>query len=166
MSIIDILRQKSIKVPWKKYYAHREIKVKVEDISIYEMFRISADKYGYARCVSHYGRNFTYQAFLKRIDVAAAAFSHLGITEGDVVTICMPNTPEGLISFYAANKVGAIAHMIHPLSGETEIKDYLLMTNSKLLVMVDFCYEKVDNIIHSTNVKKVIYTYHKIHSLK
>ena len=69
---------------------------------------------------------------------------------GDFVTICMPNTPEAMIAFYAINKIGAISNMIHPLSGEIEIKEYLTSTNSVMLVMIDVCYDKVKNIIKDT----------------
>ena len=68
----------------------------------------------------------------------------------------MPNTPEGIISFYALNKIGAIANMIHPLSSEQEIKNYLISTNSVMLVMIDLCYEKVAQIIKETDVYKTI----------
>ena len=70
----------------------------------------------------------------------------------------MPNTPEALISFYALNKIGAIANMIHPLSGEQEIKEYLISTHSVMLIMIDICYEKVKNIIKETQVYKTIVT--------
>lgn len=33
----------------------------------------------------------------------------------------MPTTPQGIICFYAANKTGAVASMIHPLSTAKEI---------------------------------------------
>mgnify|MGYP004467682203 FL=1 len=51
---------------------------------------------------------------LKRIDDCARFFKQLGIKHNDVVSICMPNTPEAIISFYALNKIGAIANMIQP----------------------------------------------------
>ena len=68
----------------------------------------------------------------------------------------MPNTPEAMIAFYAINKIGAISNMIHPLSGEIEIKEYLTSTNSVMLVMIDVCYDKVKNIIKDTSVYKTI----------
>ena len=34
------------------------------------------------------------------------------IKRKDIVSIIMPNTPEGIIAFYAINKIGAIANMI------------------------------------------------------
>ena len=68
----------------------------------------------------------------------------------------MPNTPEAVISFYALNKIGAIASMIHPLSSEQEIKNYLINTNSVMMVMIDLCYEKVAGVIKETDVYKTI----------
>lgn len=156
MNIIDLLKQKTIKIPWKKYYNKDELKFKVEDISIYEMFKRSALKNMNSPAVNYYGNVFSYKSFLSKIDKAAISFNSIGVKKGEVVTICMPNTPEGLISFYATSKIGAISNMIHPLSAEEEIKDYLIMTKSKFLVVVDFCYEKVKNIISETEVRKVI----------
>ena len=156
MNIIDLLKQKTIKIPWKKYYNKDELKFEVEDISIYEMFKRSALNNMNSPAVNYYGNVFSYKSFLSKIDKAAISFNSIGVKKGEVVTICMPNTPEGLISFYAASKIGAISNMIHPLSAEEEIKDYLIMTKSKFLVVVDFCYEKVKNIISETEVRKVI----------
>lgn len=145
-----------IKTPWKKFYRKGETKIKVEDTSIYEMIRRSALSHEEMIAINYFGKCISYREFLNKIDKAASAFRSQGIRKGDVVTICMPNTPEGIISFYAVNKIGAIANMIHPLSGEKEIKDYLVSTHSVMLVMIDVCYEKVKNIIRETEVYKTI----------
>ena len=84
---------------------------------------------------TYFGNSVSYKTFMQQIDNAAKAFRSQGIRKGDVVTICMPNTPEAVISFYALNKIGAIASMIHPLSSEQEIKHYLNSTGSVMLVM-------------------------------
>ena len=47
--------------------------------------------------------------------------------------------------------------MIHPLSSEVEIKNYLNSTGSVMIVMIDFCYEKIKNILSETKVYKSIY---------
>ena len=70
---------------------------------------------------TYYGTKKTYHDFLKQIDEAARAMKAIGVKHKDVVSICLPNTPEGIISFYAVNKIGAIASMIHPLSAENEM---------------------------------------------
>ena len=69
-----------------------------------------------------------------QIDEVARALKSIGVKHKDVVSICMPNTPEGIISFYAANKIGAIASMIHPLSAENEIKHYLNVSKTASFV--------------------------------
>lgn len=156
MNVINLLKQKMIKAPWKKFYQKGEMKIKVDDISIYEALKRSVLLHENNVAINYFGRQITYREFLNKIDKAASAFRSLGIRSGDVVTICMPNTPEGIISFYAVNKIGAIADMIHPLSGESEIKEYLVSTHSVMLVMIDVAYLKVKNIIKETDVYKTI----------
>ena len=80
----------------------------------------------------------------------------LGIKKKDVVSICMPNTPEGIISFYAINKVGAIANMIHPLSSADEIKYYVNLSKSKLIIAADFSLNKINQIFSETSLKNII----------
>ena len=53
---------------------------------------------------------------IEKIDRTAKAYKALGIKEGETVTICMPNAPQGVDSFYALNRIGAVPAMIHPLS--------------------------------------------------
>ena len=49
------------------------------------------------------GKGTTYAKFIEKIDRTAKAFKALGIKEGETVTICMPNTPQGVDSFYAVS---------------------------------------------------------------
>lgn len=158
MNVINLIKQKMMKTPWNKFYSKEERKIKVEDISIYEMLRKSNLVISKNTALNYYGKTITYQELFHKINQAALAFKSQGIRQGDVVTICMPNTPEALIAFYAINKIGAIANMIHPLSGEQEIKEYLTSTHSVMLIMIDICYEKVENIIKETDVYKTIVT--------
>lgn len=156
MNVINLIKQKMIKTPWSKYYKKEERKIKVEDISIYEMLEKCSIGRKKNIALNYYGKQINYKEFLHKINQAANAFCSQGIRRGDIVTICMPNTPEALIAFYAINKIGAIANMIHPLSGEKEIKEYLTTTHSVMLIMIDICYEKVKNIIKETDVYKTI----------
>ena len=57
---------------------------------------------------------------LDEIDACAKALTAQKIKAGDRVTICLPNVPQAVIMFYAINKIGAVASMVHPLSAENE----------------------------------------------
>jgi len=158
MSIFDIFRKrKEIPAPWSKYYTDEELNIKIPNISLYEQVLRSYKKYPNNFAYQYFNKKVKYKKFIKQIDRAALSFKKLGIKKGDVVTLCMPNIPEVLISFYALNKLGAIANMLHPLSAEEEIKESLISTNSKYLVMIDLFYSKIKDCIKSTNVKNVTF---------
>lgn len=112
--------------------------------TMYQMIRGIAEKYPRETAYEFYNRKSSYAAFLSKIDRAAAAFALSGIGQGDVITICMPNIPQALHAFYAADRIGAAACMIHPLSAQSEISFYLRDTGSGLIIVPDIFYEKVE----------------------
>lgn len=85
-----------------------------------------------------------------------AALCAMGIEPGDKVTICMPNTPQAVVMFYALNYMGAIANMVHPLSGQEEIAFYLNESGSVAALTLNQFYGKFDAIRHKIHIKKLI----------
>ena len=147
---------KSIKAPWRRFYGNEKEHLEYPDFSAYKLIEYTSSKHLNNISYNYYGNKKTYHEFLKQIDEAARAMKAIGVKHKDVVSICMPNTPEGIISFYAANKIGAIASMIHPLSAENEIKNYLNISKTEWLITIDFTMPKVDKILEETKVKKVV----------
>jgi len=160
--IFDIIsdlfkKKKKIPMPWAKFYREEELNFKIPDISIYDQIKNSAEKYSDYYAYEYLGKKVKYKKLMKQVNIASVAFKKLGIRKGDIVNICLPNLPEAIISVYALNRMGAIAKMIHPLSAEQEIKESLISTKSKYLIMTDMFYSKIKDVIHSTGVKKVIF---------
>lgn len=149
--------KKRLSMPWKKYYSDSDLNIKIPDINMYDEIKKSSLINPNSIAYEYFSTKVTYKKFVKKIDRAAIAFKRLGIKKGMVVTICMPNTPEALISLYALNKLGAVCNMLLPLSATEEIKQSLNSTNSKLLIVIDMLYSKIKDIIKSTKVKKVIF---------
>lgn len=147
---------KSLKAPWRKFYDNEKGHLEYPDFSAYKLIEYTASRHLNNISYNYYGNKKTYYEFLKQIDEVARSFKAIGVKHKDVISICMPNTPEGIIAFYAANKIGAVASMIHPLSAENEIKHYLNISKSEWLVTIDFAFNKVNNIIKDTKLKKVI----------
>lgn len=157
MILIEKLKKlKKPNAPWQKFFTKEEKNFRVPEGTIYELLKKCNVDNENLTALNYLGTKISFKVFLREIEKTAKSFRSQGIRKGDVVTICMPNTPEALISFYALNKIGAIAEMIHPLSSEVEIKNYLNATNSVMLIMIDLCYEKVKNIIKETKVYKVV----------
>ena len=157
MKIIDkVINKMKYKYPWDKYYDKDKRTIEVPNMSLYEYLRDCSQEHLDMVAINYFNKKMTYRAFLNEINVCAKALKSQGIREGDVVTICMPNTPEAVISFYAVNEIGAIANMVHPLSAEEEIKHSLISTKSVMLIAINLSYKKVKEIIDDTDVYKTI----------
>ena len=157
MKIIDNLKNKIIKRHrWYKFYTKEQRNIEVPKVSLYEYIRIHNLDNMNRTAINYFGRKITYEEFFYNIDLCARSLVSHGVREGDVVSICMANTPEAVISFYAVNKVGAVANMIHPLSAEEEIKASLKATKSVVLIAMNICLDKIKNIIHDTKIYKTV----------
>lgn len=121
------------------------------ELTMYQMVEKAAQQSPTETAYEFYGRKTSYQKFIERIKRCARAFCDSGIKAGDRVTLCMPNIPQGLDSFYALNRIGAVANMVHPLSAQTEITFYLDISHSKAIVTVDLFYDKVVKAIEAVD---------------
>ena len=110
-----------------------------------------------APALNFMGKYTTYKEFVEKIEITAGAFLKAGIKKDDVVTICMPNTPQGVICLYALNRIGAIANMVHPLSSGKNITFYLDYSESKMILTLDQFYTKVEKAVaEAKNDVKII----------
>ncbi len=141
---------------WNKCYTKEERKMKAKDETIYDCFYNYASKHPKDIALNYYNRKFTYEDVLKKIDKTANALNALGVEKLDIITLCLPNIPEAVILFYAINKIGAVSNMVHPLSSEEEIKNILINNESRIVIVVDAAYDKVNNITEGTKVDKLI----------
>ena len=148
--------RKKVKTPWYNYYDGVKEHINYPKLSLYKLLESNSNKHLNNISYNYFGTKKTYKDFLKQIDEVARSFKILCIKKGDKISICMPNTPEAIISFYAINKIGAIANMIHPLSSETEIKYYINVSNSRLIIAINISINKIIHIANETKLEKII----------
>lgn len=142
--------------PWIDYYTDIPSNLEYPDYSMVDKIMESAEKWPDNMAYSYYGGKVTFKEFVERIKVTARALKNYGVKENDKVTICMPNTPEGIVMVYAVNMVGAICNMVHPLSSEKELEFYINAVNSEYILTIDAVFEKIYKLKDSTNLKKII----------
>ncbi len=152
------LRKLDMKLERAKYgYIEKLPKeIKYPEGGLYDAVYESSCKWPHNTAFQYFNIEVTYRELVKHIDKVAASLKALGVEKGDRVTVCMPNTPEAVYTFYAINEVGAVANMIHPLSSEKEIENYLNQSGSKVMICVDISYPKVRAIFANTSLEKVI----------
>ena len=155
---IKKLKKKGIiPTPYTKYYPEGvKFKVDYHKGTMVGYLLESVARYPDLVAIEYYGRTYKYREFYEMIRNTAKSLRAQGVKEGDKIAICMPNTPQAVMMFYATNMVGGIAVLIHPLSAENEIEDYINESDAKFLLTLDLVYDKVHNIIDKTNVNKIV----------
>ncbi|HET6459716.1 MAG TPA: AMP-binding protein [Syntrophales bacterium] len=146
------------KKPWLKFYGDIPESINYPRVTMYEAVMKTVERCPEATAYDFLGYASTYRQFSQDIDRCADALASLGMRMGDRITISMPTTPQGIICFYAANKLGAIAAMIHPLSTAKEIEFYLNSSRSRFALTLDAFYGKFREVKGRTSLKTLILT--------
>jgi len=132
----------TIRAPWLRSYdrvpATLTYSQRTMANEVYHIAEMFPDHIAY----SFMGKKTTYREAVRQMEICAKALRALGIEEGEKITVCLPNCPQAVTIFYAINRIGAIANMIHPLSGEKEIEFYLKDSQSVLAITLDQFYGK------------------------
>ena len=107
--------------PWLRHYGAVPAQLHYPDATLYQMIAASAARAPTAIAWDFFDTRASYRTLLAQIDRCADALASLGLGARQRLLIVMPTTPQGVIAFYAANKLGAVAALIHPLSTSAEI---------------------------------------------
>ncbi len=132
----------SSQMPWLKFYGETPAQLTYPSGTVYQLVRETAVRYPDSIAYEFLGKKTTYARFLLRIEEAAKGFLALGVKRGDRVTICLPNCPQAVDSFYALSRIGAVANFLHPLSAPGEIRHALELSRSRFLLTLDQFYER------------------------
>jgi long-chain acyl-CoA synthetase len=145
-----------LSAPWLKHFGKRAKTLKYPDGSLYDEVLKAAEKYPEYTALDYFGNCINYGTLMAEVDKAARGFISLGAKKGEVISICAPNTPEAIVAIYAANKIGCVANIFHPLSAPNEIRDYVNLGNSKILVAIDIAWDNVKAILPETDIQRVV----------
>ena len=127
---------------WDNFFEKKH-EINYPQLTMYQLICENAKKNPSNVAYEFMGKKTTYAEFQERVELTAKSLTSIGIRAGDAVTVCMPNCPQAVDTFYALNRIGAIANMIHPLSAVSEITFYLNVSNSKAILTLDQFYDKV-----------------------
>jgi len=146
----------TIEKPWLDFYGDIPHNIDYPQVSMYEALMATVERYPEAIAYDFLGYTSTYRQLGEEVDRCADALYALGMRKGDRITVAMPTTPQGVICFYAVNKIGAVAAMIHPLSTVKEIEFYLNCSRSRFALTLDAFYGKFSELKESTGLERII----------
>lgn len=96
---------------------------------------------------------------LADIDALACYFKEeLKMQPGDAFSLFTPNTVEEIVMFFALNKIGCIANMIHPLFPSDAMQNSVTYTKSKGILILDKFLPVHAQVLSEMNVQVVVTT--------
>ena len=117
------------------------------DYSLYEALLESRNNNPNNNALLFMGKYINYHQLIEKVDAVANGINKLGIKQGEVITMALPNVFEAIYSFYAVNKLGIIAHMVHPITPIKQMQNFMSKTRSKVLIILDTFYDHYKDLL-------------------
>ncbi len=128
------------------------------EVPLFYFLEESAKKYPDAPCTIFKGAKISYSEMVDRTDRFAAALAGLGVKKGDRVGIFIPNTPQFVIAYFGALKVGAVVVATNPLYSPREIEHQVNDAGVEVMIVMSNFYNTVKEVQPKTKLKTLIVT--------
>jgi len=143
--------------PWLKHYPSGvDPDVIFPSKTIGEVFNETAERWKDRAAIIFYGKKISFKELRNMVDRFATGLAALGIRKGDRVALLLLNSPEYIVSFYAATKIGAVVTPISPVYVSSEIKHQLEDSGAESIICQDILYEGFEK--SGVPLKRVILT--------
>lgn len=86
------------------------------------------------RALVYEDQTITYTELSRAVNALAHHFKTLGLQKEDKVALMLPNCPEFVVTYFAAQKIGAVAVTLNVLSTPYELRFLLANSDAKVLV--------------------------------
>jgi long-chain acyl-CoA synthetase len=126
--------------PWLRHYGSVPQSLDYPEVSLYRPVADAASRTPAATAWDFFDRTSRYDELIREIDQCAGVLASLHLQAGDRLLIAMPTCPQAVVAFYAANRLGIVAALIHPLSTPREITGYLDASGARVALALDACY--------------------------
>ena len=103
-------------------------------MSLGRMLEESSHRYPNNAATIYDGKSLTYEALHSAVNSLGNELRSMGIQKGDKVAIMLPNCPEFVISYFAVQKLGAVAVTVNILSTSYELRHLIGNSDTKCLI--------------------------------
>jgi long-chain acyl-CoA synthetase len=127
-------------------------------VPLFRLLQEAAQKYPDASCTIFKGAKISYREMDELTDRLAAGLSGLGLKKGDRVGIFMPNTPQFVMAYFAALKLGGVIVAINPLYSAREIEHQVNDAGIELMLVMSNFYNLIKEIQPKTRLRTLVVT--------
>ena len=111
--------------------------IKPENRNCFEFFTECTKDFGVYDVAESFGSLISRKKFIHDVESVAGYLDSKGIKRGDVVTVFLPNVAQSFVAFYAINRIGAIANIVHPLTPADALEEIVKTSRAKAIFVLD-----------------------------
>ena len=115
--------------------------IKPENRNCFEYFRDCTKDFGVYDVAESFGALISRKKFMHDVEAVAGFLDSRNVKRGDVVTMFLPNVAQSFVAFYAINRIGAIANIVHPLTPADALEEIIKTSQSKAVFVLDIIME-------------------------
>ena len=146
----------SIDKPQNNGYDFWKIHPIIPNTSIYTAMCLLSSFYNQKEAIDCLELHANYGTLKQDAITISLALKELGIKKGDIVSVSMPNFYQAVASFFACNRIGAVATFLDPSSSDYEINEYLNEFESSVFINYNKGEEENKQIKKKTSVRYII----------
>jgi long-chain acyl-CoA synthetase len=128
------------------------------DELVISAFDRACERYPDKTAIIYVGEKFSYSKIRELIDRFASALYDLGVKDNDKVMLYIPNCPQFLIGYLAAQQIGAIPVPISPIYTPTQITYLINDSGAETVLCQDTNFRYIKEVFPETCLKRAIIT--------
>jgi long-chain acyl-CoA synthetase len=144
---------------WREHYDEGvPFQIEYPDQPLHTFLEDVARQHPQKTCTVFKGARLTYREVDEAADRLAAGLAGLGVVKGSRVGIFMPNTPQFVIAYFAALKLGGIVVATSPLYSEKEIEHQANDAGIEVMLVMSNFYRIVKQVQPKTSIRTLVVT--------
>lgn len=145
--------------PWHKSYDPEVPRhIAYEDIPLFAYLDRAAEQHPRRTAIVFRNWKITYGQLRAKAEKMAANLRAQGVSQGERVSIMLPNLPQAVLSFWAVLKAGGVVVMTNPLYMETELLHQVADSGSRYMITLDHLWPKLEKLRDRLGIKKYFIT--------
>ncbi|MHA6250869.1 class I adenylate-forming enzyme family protein [Oceanobacillus sp. CAU 1775] len=132
------------------------MELQMKNKPIHEYLEENALEHPNKVAINFYGTEITYHELNTYINRTASFLVANGIQKGDAVALFMQNSPQFIIGYFAAQKIGAIPAPCNPMFKEWELQYQLNDLKTKVIFIANNLMPILSSVIEETSIQKAV----------
>jgi len=147
------------KRPWQRHYDYNlPLTIRYPRLPAHNLLNIPANSFPNKAATNFFGTEITFWDLKQQVLRMANALGEMGVRKGDRIGVHLPNCPQYIIAYYAAQCLGAIVVNLNPMYTVDELKALTADTGVSTLFTFDMVLPNIRPLCQEVDIARVVVT--------